>query len=123
MAVTGREASDAPGQVGAKLVGRQPETTAEMRRPSTQVPWAHGILIGGLRGLVERAENEGPAASVAHFAAAPWSGDATMHAALGLAPEPCNRQEDALAVGLLHKGVYTAVTGVVYDGLPPVATA
>ena len=122
MAITGREASDVPGQVGAKLLRRQPETAAEMQRLSTQVHWAHGILVGGLRGVLERAGVEGPAASVAHFAAL-WGGDATMYATLGLAPPPWNWEQEALAVDLLHKGVYAAVTGVVYDALPPVSTA
>ena len=122
MAVTGREASDVPGQVGAKLFGRQPKTAAQMQRLSTKVHWAHGILVGGLRGVLERAGVEGPAASVAHFAAL-WSGDATMYAALGLAPAPWDWEEDELAVDLLHKSVYAAVTGMVYGALPPVSAA
>lgn len=122
MAVTGREASDVPGQVGAKLLGRQPETAAEMQRLSTRVHWAHGVLGGGLRGVLERAGVDGSAASVAHFAAL-WGGDATLYAALGIAPAPWDWSEEELAADLLHKGVYAAVTGVVYDALPPVGSA
>ena len=119
MAVTGRQGSDVPGQVGARLSGRQPESAADLQRLSTRVHWAHGILAGGLRGVLDRAGFEGPAASVAHFAAL-WGGDATMYAALGIAPAPWNWDEDELAADVLHKGVYAAVTGVVYDALPPV---
>ncbi len=122
MAVTGREPSDVPGQVGAKLLGRQPATDAEMQRLSTQVHWAHGILGGALRGVLERAGITGPAASVAHFAAL-WGGDAGLYAALGIAPPPWEWDQDALAVDVLHKGVYAAVTGAVYDALPPVAAS
>ena len=116
MAVTGREASDVPGQVGAKLLGLQPATDAEMDRLSTQVHWIHGILGGALRGVLDRAGATGPAASVAHFAAL-WGGDAGLYAALGIAPAPWDWDQDELAADVLHKGVYAAVTGVVYDAL------
>ena len=118
MAVTGREASDVPGQVGAKLLGRHPATEAEMQRLSTQVHWAHGILGGAVRAVLERAGVRGGAASVAHFAAL-WGGDATLYAALGIAPPPWDWEQDELAADVVHKGVYAAVTGVVYDALTP----
>ena len=116
MAVTGREASDVPGQVGAKLLGRHPETDADMQRLSTQVHWAHGILGGALRGVLERTGVTGPTASVAHFAAL-WGGDASLYAALGIAPAPWEWEQEELAADVLHKGVYAAVTGAVYDAL------
>ncbi len=122
MAVTGREASDVPGQVGAKLLGRHPETDAEKQRLSTQVHWAHGIFGGALRGVFERAGVTGPAASVAHFAAL-WGGDASLYAALGIAPAPWDWEQEELAADVLHKGVYAAVTGAVYDALPPTPAA
>ncbi len=122
MAVTGREPSDVPGQVGAALLGRHPSTDAEMQRLSTQVHWAHGILGGALRGVLDSAGLTGPAASVAHFAAL-WGGDASLYAALGIAPVPWEWQQDELAADMLHKGVYAAVTGAVYDALPPVAAS
>ena len=117
MALTGRQASDVPGQVGAKLLGRHPQTDAEMQRLSTQVHWVHGILGGALRGVLERAGVTGAAASVAHFAAL-LGGDASLYAALGIAPAPWDWKQDELAADVLHKGVYAAVTGVVYDALP-----
>lgn len=117
MAVTGREASDVPGRVGAKLLGREPAPDAEMERLSTQVHWIHGILAGALRGVLDRAGITGPAASAAHFAAV-GGGDASLYAALGIAPAPWDWDQDELAADVLHKGVYAAVTGVVYDALP-----
>ena len=122
MAVTGREPSDVPGQVGAKLSGRQPATDAEMQHLSTQVHWAHGILGGALRGVLDRAGVSGLAASVAHFASL-WGGDAGLYAALRIAPPPWEWDQDELAADVLHKGVYAAVTGAVYDALPPVAAS
>ena len=122
MAVTGRKPSDVPGQVGAKVLGRQSATDAEMQRLSTQVHWTHGILGGALRGVLDRAGIAGPAASVAHFAAL-WGGDASLYVALGIAPAPWEWDQDELAADVLHKGVYAAVTGAVYDALPSVAAA
>ncbi len=117
MAVTGREASDVPGQVGAKLLRRHPKTDAEMQRLSTQVHWAHGVLGGALRGALDQAGVTGPAASVAHFAAL-WAGDAGLYAALDIAPAPWDWEPEELTTDILHKGVYAAVTGAVYDALP-----
>lgn len=122
MAVTRRQASDVPGRVGAKLLRRHPETDAEMQRLSTRVHWGHGIVGGGLRGVLERAGITGPVASVAHFAAL-WGGDASLYAALGIAPGPWDWEQQELAADVLHKGVYAAVTGAVYDALPPTPAA
>ena len=64
----------------------------------------------------------GPAASVAHFAAL-WGGDASLYAALGIAPAPWEWKQGELAADVLHKGVYAAVTGAVYDALPQTSPA
>lgn len=93
-----------------------------MQRLSPQVHWAHGILGGALRGVLDRAGVSGPAAGVAHFAAL-WGGDASLYAALGLAPAPWEWDQDELVTDVSHKGVYAAVTGAVYDALPPVAAS
>ncbi len=51
-----------------------------------------------------------------HFALL-WGGDAALYRALGIADAPWQWQGDELAVDLLHKGIYAAVTGAVYDAL------
>ncbi|HYP48629.1 MAG TPA: hypothetical protein VEQ61_08345 [Thermoleophilaceae bacterium] len=52
MKVTGREASNVPGQVGAGLLGIAPKSDTEMERQSLAVHWAHGVLGGSVRGLI-----------------------------------------------------------------------
>ena len=115
MAVTGREGSTVPGQVGAHLLPRRdPNATADVARLNTPVHWAHGISMGALRGVLDQAGLRGPAASAAHFALL-WGGDAVLYRTLGVADVPWRWGADELATDLLHKGVYATVTGAVYD--------
>jgi len=117
MAVSGREASQVPGQVGAHLLpGKEPDSSVDVRRLNGPVHWVHGISMGALRALLGTAGLRGPEASAAHFALL-WGGDAALYRALGIADVPWHWDADELAVDVLHKGVYAAVTGAVYDAL------
>jgi hypothetical protein len=54
MRMTGRESSTIPGQVGAKLTGRDPQThPAVVQRLNPIVHWIHGISLGAVRGLLD----------------------------------------------------------------------
>ena len=115
MAVTGRKASQVPGEVAAHLVpGMDPRVDADVQRLNAPMHWAHGISMGAVRGLLDAAGMRGPAASAAHFALL-WIGDAALYQVLGVADVPWRWDGDELATDVLHKGVYAAVTGVVYD--------
>ncbi len=117
MSLTGRAPSTVPGQVGAHLVpGRDPDHPSDVQALNTPVHWAHGIAMGGLRGLLDVAGLHGPSATAAHFALV-WGGDAALYRALGIADVPWRWSADELGADLLHKGVYAAVTGAVYDAL------
>lgn len=117
MAVSGREPSQVPGQVGAHLLpGKDPNSSSDVERLNGPVHWAHGISMGALRGALDLAGIQGREASVAHFALL-WSGDAALYRALGIADMPWRWDVDELASDMVHKGVYAAVTGAVYDGL------
>lgn len=117
MSISGREASHVPGQVGASLVpGEDSETASHVEQLNSPVHWAHGISMGAVRGLLDVAGLQGPAASVTHFALV-WGGDAALYRALGVADVPWRWATDELTSDLLHKGVYAAVTGAVYDAL------
>jgi hypothetical protein len=80
------------------------------------VHWAHGISMGALRGALDQAGLRGLQASAAHFALL-WGGDAALYRALGIADVPWRWDADELASDLLHKAVYAAVTGAVYDAM------
>jgi hypothetical protein len=117
MTVTGREASQVPGEVGAHLVpGKDPGTPSDVERLNGPVHWAHGISKGGLRGLLDVAGIQGSQATAAHFALV-WGGDAVLYRALGIADVPWRWSGEELSSDVLHKGVYAAVTGAVYDAL------
>ena len=117
MAVSGRGASTVPGQVGAHLLPRQdPSSTTDVARLNIPVHWAHGISMGALRGALDQAGLRGLPASAAHFALL-WGGDAALYRALGIADVPWRWDADELAPDLLHKDVYAAVTGAVYDAM------
>lgn len=117
MAVSGREASQVPGQVGAHLLpGKDPDSSSDVARLNSPVHWAHGISMGALRGALDLAGMRGPQASVVHFALL-WGGDAALYRALGVADVPWRWEANELASDMLHKGVYAAVTGAVYDAL------
>ena len=117
IAVTGREASQVPGEVAAHLLpGRNPQVASDVEQLNSPMHWAHGISIGALRGLLDAGGMRGSTATAAHFALL-WSGDAMLYRALGVADVPWRWSADELAADLLHKGVYAVVTGAVYDAL------
>ena len=117
MAITGREGSQVPGEVGAHLLpGNDPDARSDVDRLNTPVHWAHGIAMGGLRGLLDVGGVRGTAATAAHFALF-WGSDAMLYRALGVADVPWRWSGDELASDVLHKGVYAVATGAVYEAL------
>ncbi len=78
MAVTGREGSLVPGEVGNKLFGREPGDDPNLERTSQIVHWAHGLSMGAVRGLVGLTGLRGAPATAVHFAAM-WGGDAALY--------------------------------------------
>ena len=117
MSLSGRAPSTVPGQVGAHLLpGADPTSPRDVARLGFPVHWGHGVAMGALRGVLDVAGLEGPAASAAHFALV-WGGDAALYRTLGIAEVPWRWSKEELGADLLHKGVYAAVTGAVYDAL------
>jgi hypothetical protein len=115
MAVSGRAGSPVPGQVGAHLLpGKDPQSPSDVEALTSPVHWAHGVSMGALRGALDVAGMRGREASVAHFALV-WGADAALYRALGIADVPWRWHADELASDVLHKSVYAAVTGAVYD--------
>ncbi len=117
MSLSGRAPSTVPGQVGAHLLpGADPAAPGDVSRLNGPVHWGHGIAMGALRGVLDVAGLHGPAATAAHFALV-WGGDAALYRTLGIADVPWRWSPDELGADLLHKGVYAAVTGAVYDAV------
>ena len=116
MRVSGRKPSLVPGQVASKLLGLNPDNNEALSRISTRMHWAHGMTMGCARALLGQAGLRGPSATAAHFALM-WSGDITLYKALGIAAWPWQWSLEELIPDVLHKGIYAAVTGAVYDAL------
>ena len=119
MAVTGRKPSTVPGQVGAKLSGRDPDTNPDVvERLDPVVHWAHGIGLGAVRGLLDVAGMSRSAATLVFFPIV-WTGDAALYGTLGIAPPPWRWTRQELATDLFGKGVLAFATSgayVVLDG-------
>ena len=120
MRLTGREGSDVPGQVAQGLSGVEPEDPQARAAMSMGMHWAHGISGGGVRALIGQTGARGPMAAALLFGGL-WSMDATLYRALGIADSPWRWAKADLATDLFHKGLYSAVTGAVYDRLDRVA--
>ncbi len=114
MRITGRESSTIPGQVGAKLSGRDPQThPAVVQRLNPIVHWIHGISLGAVRGLLDFAGLGALAATVVFYALV-WGGDALLYRTLGLAPAPWKWERRALLTDLYGKGVLALATSGAY---------
>jgi len=115
IAVTGRRPSTVPGQVGAKLSGRDPKAHPRLvERLNPVVHWTHGIALGPVRGLLDRA-GLGPLAGTLVFFPIVWSGDAALYRALGIAPAPWRWTWAELATDLFGKGVLAITTSLAYS--------
>jgi hypothetical protein len=114
MRLTRREPSTFPGQVGAKLTGRDPDANPELvERLNPVVHWAHGISLGAVRGLLDVA-GLGAVAATAVFYGLVWGGDAMLYRALGLAPAPWRWERRELLTDLYGKGVLALATSGAY---------
>ena len=114
MRITGRESSTIPGQVGAKLSGRDPQAhPAVVQRLNPIVHWIHGISLGAVRGLLDVAGLGALAATVVFYPLV-WGGDALLYRTLGLASAPWKWERGALLTDLYGKGVLALATSGAY---------
>ncbi len=114
MKLTGREPSTVPGQVGAKLAGRDPNENAELvERLNGPVHWGHGIGLGAVRGLLDPA-GLGPLAATLVFYPLVWGGDTALYRALGIADVPWRWDRADLLRDLYGKGVLAFATSGAY---------
>ena len=121
MKITGREASDVPGQVGVKLTGSDPDADPErVERLGPIVHWAHGIGLGAVRAGLDRA-GLGPVAASLVFAPIVFGGDAALYRVLGIAPAPWRWTRSELAADLFGKGALAFATSAAYILLTNVA--
>jgi hypothetical protein len=115
MRLRGREASSAPADATAKVLGIEAfADDAAKARFGTLVHWAYGTGWGAVRALLRVAGLSPAAATAAHLAAL-WGNEAVMLPALGVAPPVWEWGAEEVAIDVWHHVVYATATGVAYE--------
>lgn len=114
MRARGREASSAPADAAAKVLGISPEGEKAKARFATLVHWAYGTSWGAVRGLLGVAGLGGPGAAGAHFAAV-WGNELVMLPRLGVAPPVGEWGASEVGIDAFHHLVYAVVTSVAFS--------
>jgi hypothetical protein len=116
MKITGRQPSDAPLKVVEDTVGAKPVSAQDKQILSQEIHWSYGTAWGAARGLIGLTGLKGIPAALLHFGAI-W-GTALVMLPKHDAAKPINEQEPkAIAIDVLHHGVYALTAGLVYDAL------
>ena len=118
-ALTGRPHSFVPARALLTLLGRRP---SEADRPpgwNHAMHWSTGALLGALRGVWSVTGLRGPLASTWHTAVR-LAFDQTVENVTGVGAPPLTWPRQEKLVDVLHKTVYSVVTGAVADRwIPP----
>ncbi len=114
MKLRGRDASSAPAQAAAKVLGVEPVDEEAEARFSNLVHWGYGTAWGGARGLLAAAGLSGTKATMAHFGMV-WATEQVMLPALEVAPPLTKWGVKEIAVDAMHHLVYAAATGAAYS--------
>jgi hypothetical protein len=119
-AVTKRSDSFVPARALLTLLGRHPADDEQPAAWNHVMHWSTGALLGALRGLWSVTGVRGPLANTWHTAAR-LAFDQTVENVTGAGAPPMSWPFSEQVVDVLHKAVYSVVTGVVADRLiPPV---
>jgi hypothetical protein len=113
--LTGRPSSYVPGRTLASLVGL-PRPGEDRLPRNLAMHYTTGMLLGTVRGVMAAANLRGPLASFMH-APVRLSTDQTLENLTGVGAPPWTWPRDELAIDVLHKTVFSLVTGVVTDAL------
>lgn len=111
--VTGRSASTVPAQAVEEVTGAEPADQPSERRLNALSHWGYGLAQGAVRGLVGAAGLRGLDAALVHFAAV-WGGQQALMLALGIGAPTWRYGRQAIAIDLVHHGVYVTTTSLAY---------
>ncbi|MFD0794151.1 hypothetical protein ACFQZX_11020 [Mucilaginibacter litoreus] len=116
MKITRRESSDAPVKVVEDVADAKPSAPEDKQKLSQEIHWAYGTAWGIARGLIGLTGLKGVPATLVHFGAV-WGTALVMLPKHGAA-KPIDEQEPkAIAIDVLHHGVYAVAAGLVYEAL------
>jgi hypothetical protein len=113
----GREASTAPADAAAKVLGIEGFCDdAAKSRFSNVVHWVYGSTWGVPRALLDAA-GLSPAAATAAHGAALWGSEQVMLPALGVSPPLWEWGVEEVAIDSIHHVAYTVATSIAYEAL------
>lgn len=113
-ALTRRPDSYVPARALLTLLGRQPGDDDRPPGWNHAMHWGTGALLGGLRGVWAVTGVRGPVANTWHTAAR-LAFDQTVENVTGVGAPPMSWPVAEQIVDVLHKAIYSTVTGVVAD--------
>jgi len=117
MRLRGRDASTAPADATAKVLGIELFTDdAAKNRFSNLVHWGYGTGWGVAHGLLDLAGLPPAQATTAHFAAI-WGNETVMLPMLDVAPPIYRWGMKEVAIDVFHHAVYATATAVAYEAL------
>ncbi|HSH61672.1 MAG TPA: hypothetical protein VK988_18900 [Acidimicrobiales bacterium] len=118
--LTKRPDSYVPGRTLLTLLGRRPPESSRPTIANHAMHWGTGLAVGVLRGVWAASGLRGPRASLAHTVVR-LATDQTLENATGVGAPPWTWPRSEQGVDVLHKAVYSFVTGAVADRLVPPA--
>ena len=116
--VTGRPNSYVPGRTLLTLLGRRPDNDAQPTVWNHVMHWGTGATLGALRGMWSATGLRGPRASLSHTIVR-LATDQTLENATGIGAPPQTWPRSEQTTDVLHKAVYSCVTGWVADRVVP----
>lgn len=117
--ITGRPNSYVPGRTLLTLLGRRPSGETQPMGWNHVMHWGTGAVLGALRGLWSATGMRGTRASLSHTVVR-LATDQTLENATGMGAPPQTWPRGEQVVDVLHKAIYSCVTGWVADrAVPP----
>lgn len=113
-AITHRPNSYVPARALLTLLGQHPSHRDQPAVWNHLMHWGTGALLGGLRGLWSATGIRGPIASTWHTVVR-LAFDQTVENTTGAGAPPMTWPAGEQVVDVLHKAVYSTVTGLVAD--------
>jgi hypothetical protein len=113
-ALTGRPDSYVPARTLLALLGQHPGDTDQPPVWNHLMHWGTGALVGGIRGVWSVTGIRGPVASAWHTVVR-LAVDQTLENGTGVGAPPMTWPVGEHVVDVVHKAVYSTVTGLVAD--------
>jgi len=116
--LTGRPDSYVPGRTLMTLCGKHPSDRDQPLAWNHAMHWSTGAVLGALRGMWAAVGLRGPRADLAHTALR-LATDQTLENTTGVGAPPHTWPVREQVVDVLHKAVYSLVTGICADRVVP----